>query len=57
MRECLGQSLFLCKDCDAYRVQGKEIVIIGGNNEAADYALVMLLFTSSMMIYTNRRTP
>ena len=57
VKECLGQSLFFCKDCDAYRVQGKKIVIIGGNNEAADYALAMLLFTSSVMICTNGQSP
>jgi thioredoxin reductase (NADPH) len=57
VRECLGQSLFFCKDCDAYRVQGKQIAIIGGNNEAADYALAMLLFTSSVMICTNGQKP
>ena len=53
VRECLGQSLFFCKDCDAYRVQGKRIVIIGHNNEAADYALSMLFFSSSVLIATN----
>jgi len=57
VKECLGQSLFFCKDCDAVRVQGKKIVILGGNNEAADYALAMLLFTSTVMICTNGRTP
>ncbi len=57
VKECLGQSLFFCKDCDAYRMQGKKIVIIGGNNEAADYALAMLLFTSSVMICTNGHRP
>lgn len=53
VRECLGLSLFFCKDCDAYRVQGKRIVIIGHNNEAADYALAMLLFSQSVLIATN----
>jgi thioredoxin reductase (NADPH) len=57
VRECLGQSLFFCKDCDAYRIQGKKIAIIGGNNEAAVYALAMLLFTSSVMICTNGQNP
>jgi thioredoxin reductase (NADPH) len=57
VKECLGQSLFFCKDCDAYRVQGKKIVIMGGNNEAADYALAMLLYTSSVMICTNGQNP
>jgi thioredoxin reductase (NADPH) len=55
--DCLGRSLFFCKDCDAYRVQGRNIAIIGWNNEAADYALAMLLFTSHVMICTNGRAP
>ena len=57
VRECLGHSLFFCKDCDAYRVQGKRIVIIGHNAEAAEYALAMLLFTSRVMICTNGAQP
>ena len=57
VRDCLGRSLFFCKDCDAYRVQGRHLVIIGWNNEAADYALAMLLFSSKIMICTNGRTP
>src|SRR5574338_284846 len=32
VRDCLGRSLFFCKDCDAYRVKGKRIAIIGRNN-------------------------
>ncbi len=57
VKECLGHSLFFCKDCDAYRVQGKRIVILGCNNEAADYALAMLLFSPSVTICTNGQTP
>lgn len=55
VRDCLGRSLFFCKDCDAYRVQGKRIAIIGRNNEAADYALAMLHFSPSVMVCTNGR--
>ena len=57
VKECLGKSLFFCKDCDAYRVQGKRIVIIGTNKDAADYALAMLLFSSCVTIATNGRRP
>ena len=57
VEECLGHSLFFCKDCDAYRVQGKRIVILGSNNEAADYALAMLLFSPSVTICTNGQPP
>jgi thioredoxin reductase (NADPH) len=55
VRECVGHSLFFCKDCDAFRLQGQHIVIIGWNNEAADYALAMLAFTGHVMICTNGR--
>jgi thioredoxin reductase (NADPH) len=57
VRECLGKSLFFCKDCDAFRVQDKRIVIIGHSNEAADYALAMLAYSSSVMLATNGRPP
>lgn len=55
VKECLGKSLFFCKDCDAYRLQGQRVGIIGQNNEAVDYALGMLLFTPSIMVATNGR--
>lgn len=57
VRECLGKSLFFCKDCDAFRVQDKRIVIIGHSNEAADYALAMLAYSPSVMLATNGRVP
>ena len=53
VRECLGHSLFFCKDCDAYRVQGKRIVVIGANNEAVEYALAMLAYSPSVSIATH----
>jgi thioredoxin reductase (NADPH) len=57
VKDCLGKSLFFCKDCDAYRVQARSIVIIGWNNEAAEYALSMLLFSSKVLICTNGKAP
>ena len=55
VKDCLGKSLFFCKDCDAHRVQGQRVVIIGRNNEAVDYALGMLLFTPRVTLATNGR--
>jgi len=43
--ECLGHSMFFCKDCDGFRVKGKTILIYGWNNEAVEYALSMLLYS------------
>ncbi|MFO1498404.1 MAG: NAD(P)/FAD-dependent oxidoreductase [Verrucomicrobiota bacterium] len=55
--ECLGRSMFFCKDCDAYRVRGKRIAIIGHNNEAIEYALAMVLYSPCVMVASNGKTP
>ena len=53
VRECLGHSLFFCKDCDGYRVRGKKIAIIGANNDAVEYALGMLYYSPCVIVATN----
>jgi thioredoxin reductase (NADPH) len=57
VRACLGHSMFFCKDCDGIRVQGKQIAIYGANNEAVEYALGMLLYSSCVAIVTNGCAP
>jgi len=57
VKECLGHSMFFCKDCDGFRVQGKRIAIVGHNNEAVEYALGMLLYTACVVIVTNGKPP
>jgi thioredoxin reductase (NADPH) len=56
-KACLGKSVFFCKDCDAYRVQGRAICVLGCRDEAARYALAMLAFSPSVMIATNGDKP
>ncbi|HVF71692.1 MAG TPA: NAD(P)/FAD-dependent oxidoreductase [Chthoniobacterales bacterium] len=51
--ECLGHSMFFCKDCDGYRVRRKRIAIIGANNEAVEYALGMLHYSARVIVATN----
>lgn len=55
--ECLGHSMFFCKDCDGYRVRGKRIAIIGSNNEAVEYALGMLHYSACVILATNGKRP
>lgn len=57
VKECLGHSMFFCKDCDGYRVRGKRIAICGANNEAVDYALGMLSYSACVIIATNGERP
>ncbi|MEY2526835.1 MAG: thioredoxin reductase [Verrucomicrobiota bacterium] len=53
VKECLGHSMFFCKDCDGYRVRGKRIAICGANNEAVEYGLGMLHYSPCVIVATN----
>jgi thioredoxin reductase (NADPH) len=55
--ECVGKSMFFCKDCDGYRVQGKRVAIVGVNNTAVRYALGITTFTDKVCLLTNGETP
>ena len=52
---CLGHSMFFCKDCDGVRVRNKRIAVYGANDEAAEYALGMLLYSSHVAVVTDGR--
>ena len=53
VKECLGHSMFFCKDCDGYRVRGKRIAIIGQSDETVEYALGMLHYSACVIVATN----
>jgi thioredoxin reductase (NADPH) len=57
VNECLGHSMFFCKDCDGYRVRGRRVAVIGRNNEAVEYALGMLVYSACVVIATNSKPP
>jgi thioredoxin reductase (NADPH) len=57
VKECLGHSMFFCKDCDGYRVREKRIAIIGANDEAVEYALGMLHYSACVIVATNGKRP
>ncbi|MGI8957096.1 MAG: NAD(P)/FAD-dependent oxidoreductase [Chthoniobacterales bacterium] len=57
VKECLGHSMFFCKDCDGYRVRGQRIAICGANNEAVEYALGMLHYSPCVVVATNAERP
>ncbi|MDQ6655791.1 MAG: NAD(P)/FAD-dependent oxidoreductase [Verrucomicrobiota bacterium] len=57
VKECLGHSMFFCKDCDGYRVREKSIAICGANDEAVEYALGLLLYSPRVVIATNGEKP
>jgi thioredoxin reductase (NADPH) len=57
VNDCVGKSMFFCKDCDGYRVQGKRVIIAGHNNSAVEYALGIMLYTECVTLLTNGEVP
>jgi thioredoxin reductase (NADPH) len=57
LESCLGHSMFFCKDCDGFRVQGKRIGIFGTNNDTVEYALGMLAYSPCVVVMTNGFRP
>jgi thioredoxin reductase (NADPH) len=57
IKPCLGHSLFFCKDCDGYRVRGRNVAVYGWSNQAVDYALGMLLYSPCVVLFTDGRPP
>jgi thioredoxin reductase (NADPH) len=56
VKECLGHSMFFCKDCDGYRVREKRVAVFGANDEAVEYALGMLHYSACVIVATNGKT-
>jgi thioredoxin reductase (NADPH) len=54
---CIGHSIFFCKDCDGFRVQGKRVAVYGWNNETVRYAVAMLTYACDVCVLTDGRTP
>jgi thioredoxin reductase (NADPH) len=57
VNECIGHSLFFCKDCDGYKVRDKAVAVIGRNDEAVEYALGLTLYTACVILCTNGEKP
>ncbi len=55
--ECLGHSMFFCKDCDGYRVRGKSVAVFGWTNDTVETALALLFYSATVAIVTHGRKP
>ena len=57
VKECLGHSMFFCKDCDGQRVLEKRVAVFGHNDEAVEYALGLLCYSPRGMIALHGKKP
>lgn len=49
---CLGQSIYVCPDCDGYEIRGQKTAVLGSGNTGAKMALTLYYWTDDL-IYIN----
>jgi thioredoxin reductase (NADPH) len=53
--ECVGRSLFWCLHCDGYESAGRNVAVVGHDEESAEQALELLDFTDRITFVAGRR--
>lgn len=53
---CLGESIFICPDCDGYEIVGKQTAIVGNGPNTAEMAKLLRYFTESLVIVNHTGT-
>lgn len=54
---CLGESIFICPDCDGFETINRKTAVIGAGPNAADLAEILLYFTRKLIVINHTGTP
>lgn len=54
---CLGESIFICPDCDGYEIIDQPAVVIGSGNHAVQMAKTLRYFTQTITIVNHDAAP
>ncbi|NGQ94610.1 NAD(P)/FAD-dependent oxidoreductase [Brevibacillus sp. SYP-B805] len=57
LHDCLGETLFICPDCDGYETVNRRTVVIGAGPQAAGLALVLRYFTDRLAVINHTDEP
>ncbi|MGE5701536.1 MAG: NAD(P)/FAD-dependent oxidoreductase [Clostridia bacterium] len=57
LTQCLGESLFICPDCDGYEIIGKHALVIGSGKYALEMADTLQYFTNRLTVINHTLTP
>jgi thioredoxin reductase (NADPH) len=52
-KEFVGKTMHWCIVCDGYEMQGQRVLVVGNDEEAAEMALQMKVFTKDVAMLTN----
>jgi thioredoxin reductase len=53
LREFYGRSVHSCPYCDGWEVRGRSLAVAGGNQQAADLAIELLLWSKDVVLCAN----
>ena len=51
--DCVGVSLFWCITCDGHKTQGKKVIVVGKDNQAAVTCMQFLNYTKNLIFLSN----
>ncbi|WP_174734702.1 NAD(P)/FAD-dependent oxidoreductase [Mesobacillus harenae] len=54
---CLGNSVYVCPDCDGYEVKDKKTIVMGAGNTGANMALTLSYWTKDLVFVNHERKP
>jgi len=58
LHACLGESIYICPDCDGYEAHGRETVVIGDGEAASHLAEMLHYYTGKLTVINHtKRTP
>ncbi len=55
--ECLGESVFICPDCDGYEIIDRETAVIGRGQNAIALARILTRFSHRLILINHTGTP
>ncbi|GAA4709297.1 NAD(P)/FAD-dependent oxidoreductase [Brevibacillus fulvus] len=54
---CLGESIFICPDCDGFESIDRLTAVLGDGKYAVEMALILTYYTDKLLIVNHARTP
>jgi len=54
---CLGQSIYVCPDCDGIEVSGRRTVVLGSGDVGAQMALTLAYYSPQLTYINHERSP
>ncbi len=55
--ECLGESIYICPDCDGFEVKGRATLVIGSGEAGAAMALTLRYWTDNIIVVEQTLEP